>query len=132
LILVGVSFGTVKAQFVHLNSPRLVSAQTKCRKAIYEQVFGEPLEEKLSTYCCAQFLVASSRITARTVEFYEKMAKSMNEASPGTQCLIYESLWHVVLGEPPALPRRVEDASLPSFLRPLEEDAESYLPRGSK
>ncbi|KAF4662126.1 hypothetical protein FOZ61_002689 [Perkinsus olseni] len=141
LILVGVSFGTVKAQFVHLNSQRLVSAQTKCRKAIYEQVFGVPLEGKLSTYCCAQFLVASSRITARAVDFYEKMARIMNEASPGecsdivghsTHCLIYESLWHVVFGEPPALPRRVEDASLPAFLRPLEEEAESFLPRGSK
>ncbi|KAF4658378.1 hypothetical protein FOL47_008001 [Perkinsus chesapeaki] len=141
LAVLSAAFGTVGTQFVHLNTQRLVSSQTACRKAVFEQIFGKRLDRKLSTYCCAQFMVASTRIKQRPAEFYHNMTAIMNNESPpecdgvpghSTHCLIYEAMWHVVFGASPELPRRTDDISLPAFLRASEHEAESYLPRESK
>ena len=131
---------TLDVGFLHLNELRIVDSQTRCKKDVYAELFGHFPTEKISTYCCAQFVVHKSRILQVSYDFFYKMKTMMDGPSPdscadvtghSTHCLVFESLWHVIFGEPTGYPRRGENVNLPLFLR-FEQDFESKMPRGSR
>lgn len=126
--------------FLHLNMHRVVKSVTPCKNATYVQIFGrEP--HNLQSYCCAQFLVRRDRILARDKAFYEKMLNMMDEDTPedackdipghSTHCLMYESMWHVVMGEPDTLPFHYEHTAVPFLLRVSDTGSASNLPIGA-
>lgn len=116
-----VELHTLNAPFVQLNWPRLVSSLSECKKQVYRLLFEREPSRSLSSYCCAQFLVSRERILARPKVVYERMLSMLDEPSPegchdipghSTLCLMFEVLWHVLLGEPDQLPQRAEDPRL--------------------
>mmetsp|Transcript_60537 Transcript_60537/g.136207 ORF Transcript_60537/g.136207 Transcript_60537/m.136207 type:complete len:407 (-) Transcript_60537:16-1236(-) len=130
----------LQVPFIHLNYPRLVSSLSPCREEVFRLVFNRSPRAMLGSYCCAQFLVARDRVLANTRERYERMFAMLFEDSPAechdiqghsTHCLMYEVYWHVLFGELDELPARMDNPSLPLFLRIRDVENESYLPPGS-
>lgn len=132
--------GAYDVPFLHLNTPRLVTMTSRCKLAAYAEVFGTAPAESPRVYCCAQFVVARDRILARPLEMYQRMFDMLGAESPdecadikghSTFCLMYEVLWHILFGEPESMPMREENPQLPLFLRAIEPDTTSNLPKGS-
>ena len=133
--------GTFATHFVHLNYPRLVATQSDCKHATYKEIFGADPPGRLGTYCCAQFVASRQRIQQRDRSMYVRLAEMMDEPSPdgcndipghSTHCLMYEVLWHILIGNhQPALPLRQDDSTLPTHLRVREEGSMTFLPGGS-
>jgi hypothetical protein len=140
LVLRSIAQGTYSVPFLHLNTPRLVTMVSRCKRAAYYEVFGELPGELMSTYCCAQFAVERERIISRPRELYAKMMHMLSAPTPeecsdipghSTYCLMYETLWHILFGEKPFMPLREENPRLPAFLRVIDKEQESPLPKGS-
>uniref|UniRef100_A0A7S1WF57 Uncharacterized protein n=1 Tax=Alexandrium catenella TaxID=2925 RepID=A0A7S1WF57_ALECA len=108
---------------------------------MWRHVFGSSVAPSLANgdlnaYCCVQFLVRSSRIRQRPLEFYRRAldyfgasAKSYHDLFPAgrvvrksdalgrTPCQLAMYIWHVIFGEPMRLPRRQHDPAVPLFLK---------------
>merc|ERR1740121_1020616 len=92
------------------------------------------------SYCCAQFLARRDTIRAAGAAFWSRALMAMDESLPpgceavrpatGMHCLVYESIWHVMFGQPERLSTRAEDVNLPAFLRIQDTDS-SDLPGGA-
>ncbi len=77
---------------------------------------GKVLNEKLVTYCCAQFVVKRERIIGtsltETKSIYSRLDSLVRNSwyhkcdIENMPCYILEFFWHVVFGESEALPRR--------------------------
>lgn len=140
LVMRAIGMGTLQADFVHLNYPRLVASLSPCRAEVFRRVFNRPPLQMLGSYCCAQFMVSRSRMLTNPLERYESMLQMLSQPSPSechdipghsTLCLMYEVYWHVLFGEPEDLPEREMNVKLPLFLRIRDVENESYLPPGS-
>lgn len=108
---------------------------------MWKNVFGSSIAPslaagELNAYCCVQFLVKRERIQMRPRSFYQRAldyfggsAQSYYDLFPAgkvvrpsdalgrTPCQLAMYIWHVMFGEPLALPRRQRDPSLPFFMK---------------
>ncbi|CAD7952234.1 unnamed protein product [Amoebophrya sp. A120] len=143
LVMESIVMGTAKnIPFIPLNNGRIVQNLTPCKKKIFEETFGR-VPKALGTYCCAQFVVSRQRLQLPPITRYHKLLTMLDDQEApkpecndikghSTHCLMYETIWHVLWGEPDLLPLRGENVELPLFLRARDVDNESYLPIGSQ
>ena len=73
----------------------------------FEPYLKRPMPKYVLHDCCAQFIVAKSRIKANPLEAYEHWYKATTEAENDWQVGVwFEYMWHVIFGEPDVVPER--------------------------
>jgi hypothetical protein len=76
-------------------------------KEHFEPYFKRPMPAYVLHDCCAQFIVAKSRIKANPLEAYKHWYKAATEAEDDHQVgYWFEYVWHVIFGEPDVVPER--------------------------
>lgn len=70
-------------------------------KEHFEPFLNRPMPKYVLHDCCAQFIVARSRIKANPLEAYKHWYKATTEAEDDWQVGVwFEYMWHVIFGEP--------------------------------
>eukprot|EP00929_Paragymnodinium_shiwhaense_P065997 TRINITY_DN33068_c0_g1_i1.p1 TRINITY_DN33068_c0_g1~~TRINITY_DN33068_c0_g1_i1.p1 ORF type:complete len:409 (+),score=41.51 TRINITY_DN33068_c0_g1_i1:144-1370(+) len=136
LVLRAIGQGTLMAPFVHLSKTRLLGSPSTCSETLFREVFGRAPQDAFGSYCCSQFVISKERFLANSREMYQRILDVMN-ASPSddcrraegssANCVALEPYWQVLFGEDEALPERLDNGRLPTYLRSRDLDSSLYL-----
>ena len=98
--------------------------------AIYEywdEWFGVPMPEELTSACCAQFIVAKEAVWHQSKQKYIEfrqwlMTSDLPDRHSG---MVFEKIWHVIFGMPPAHCEAVDQCYCNVYTGPLTRDCPS-------